>query len=125
MEWDEWNEWDEDAPEEKALYSWKETLEEEEKLPAPVAELLGAYGRYYVQFFIVDVDRLDEWRGVNWPDFRVALQRANAPHFNPGHDLRLDDVDGGMFDVAAKAAFERLNEALWAERVNNPFFWKR
>lgn len=67
-----------------------------------------AYGKDYVQFYIVDVERLEEWRGLNFPDFRQALVNANAPHFDPEADLRLPDTDGTLYDAAVFAAWDAL-----------------
>lgn len=67
-----------------------------------------AYGCDYVQFNIVDEDRLEEWRGLNFPDFRQALANANAPHFDPEEELRLPDTDGTLYNAAVYAAWDTL-----------------
>ena len=73
------------------------------------------YGRSYVQFFIVDVDRLEEWRGINYPEFREALSNANCPPFDPAKDLREEDEDGSLFSAAVYAAYGELRSALARE----------
>lgn len=80
-------------------------------------EAFLAYGRNYVRFFIVDVERLEEWRGISFPEFEQALVNANAPAFDPAVDLRTKDENGRLYDAAVAAAWAELEAAFAAEEV--------
>ncbi len=70
------------------------------------------YGRMYIQYFVKDVERLNEWDGISYPGFQQALANANAPAFDPIGDLRLTDPMGVLYDAAVEAAYMELQKAL-------------
>lgn len=76
-------------------------------------ERFAAYGEDYIQFFIVDYERLWEWAGINWPDFQHAMANANQPPFDPCGDLGEEDEDGKLYDCALEAAYDYLSRKLY------------
>lgn len=70
------------------------------------------YGRNYVQFFIVDNEKEEEWKDLDYQEFCQALANANCPPFDPVADLRAHDEDGILYDVATWAAWGELVAAV-------------
>ena len=74
------------------------------------------YGINFVERFVIDVERLEEWRGVTLPGFKQALANANCPPFNPCGDLKIQDDDGILYNAAVHAAWETLQVAFAREK---------
>lgn len=70
------------------------------------------YGRAYIDAILADGGACG-WTGLDFPAFYQVLANTNAPAFTPSDEngVPIEDIDGTIFELAARAAWEALSIA--------------